>query len=186
VLALSLGIGALPPSPRTAAQADGAAALDEFHARVAAYMRVRDQISRTLPPERIFDDAREMLAARHTLRQALRDARKDARRGDVFTPAAASALRQTIAGALADHRVEPEDLRRQMNAERDPDAKAPVVNGRYDWRLGAWMWAALLHELPTLPSGLEYRIVDGDLVLVDVGASLVVDILDHALTPAEE
>ena len=52
--------------------------------------------------------------------------------------------------------------------------------------LGAWMWPALLHALPTLPEDLQYRIVDNDLVLVDLHASLVVDILEDAITNDED
>ena len=40
---------------------------------------------------------------------------------------------------------------------------------------------AILATLTPLPQGLEYRFVYRDLVLVDVGANLVVDILENAL-----
>lgn len=39
----------------------------------------------------------------------------------------------------------------------------------------------LLLKLPKLPGEVEYRIVDHDLVLLDVKANLVVDILRQAL-----
>ena len=71
-------------------------------------------------------------------------------------------------------------------ANQSSGAKRPVVNHRYDWRLGAWMWPALLRDLPPLPGDLEYRIVDDDLVLVDVRASFVVDILEDVLGNGEE
>jgi hypothetical protein len=56
-----------------------------------------------------------------------------------------------------------------------------MCHAPYDWRLGAWMWPALLQVLPPLPPDLQYRIVDDDLVLIDLRASLVVDILEDAL-----
>ena len=43
------------------------------------------------------------------------------------------------------------------------------------------MWPSLLAVLPPLPEGLEYRFADRDLVLIDIHASIVVDILVNAL-----
>jgi hypothetical protein len=41
----------------------------------------------------------------------------------------------------------------------------------------------LLAKLPVLPSGLQYRFVDRDLVLWDSQADLVVDIIPDAIPP---
>jgi hypothetical protein len=38
----------------------------------------------------------------------------------------------------------------------------------------------LLHHLPALPSEMEYRIINGSLVLLDVHADIVIDILPDA------
>jgi hypothetical protein len=43
------------------------------------------------------------------------------------------------------------------------------------------MWPSLLLALPPLPRELEYRFWDRHLVLVDLHANLVVDILENAL-----
>jgi len=163
-----------------------AAAVAAFTERVREYVVLRDEAARGLPRDRLFDDAREMLAARDALRQAIRHARPNARAGDLFTPQAGSAFRHIIAVTVAAHRVDPNDIVRELRAERLRGARQPVVNGAYDWRLGAWMWPALLHALPPLPTDLQYRIVDDDLVVIDVRASLVVDILDHAMEVDED
>lgn len=163
-----------------------AAAVAEFSGRVRDYLRLRQDAARGLPHEQPFDDPREALARRKALRQAIRDARPDARAGDVFTPGAAAAFRHIVAATAAAHRVDPKDVVHALRAERESGAKPPAVNRRYDWRLGAWMWPALLHALPTLPEDLQYRIVDNDLVLVDLHASLVVDILEDAITNDED
>jgi hypothetical protein len=147
---------------------------------------VRQEAARGLPLDRPFDDPREPLAVRKALRQAIRDARPEARAGDLFTPGAAAAFRHIVAATAAAHRIDPKAIVRELRADREPGAKPPAVNRRYDWRLGAWMWPALLHALPALPDDLQYRIVDNDLVLVDVQASLVVDILEDAITADED
>ena len=39
----------------------------------------------------------------------------------------------------------------------------------------------IIEALPALPDELQYRLVGGHLVLIDIHAGLVVDILPHAL-----
>jgi len=68
-------------------------------------------------------------------------------------------------------------------AEYD-DGWRPMVNHPVPWGVSAARWPALT-MLPPLPPELAYRFIGRDLVLVDVHANLVVDILDLALpTPA--
>jgi hypothetical protein len=160
-------------------------AVDEFTAGVREYLRVRDLAVRGLPQEGPAEPG-QMLAVRKALRRAIQDARPDARQGDLFTERAAAAFRHIVALTAAAHRVDTRAVVRAVNAERTVGAKPPAVNHRYDWRLGAWMWPALLQALPQLPPDLQYRIVDDDLVLIDVGASLVVDILEDAMVVGED
>jgi hypothetical protein len=162
------------------------AAIAEFADRVKAYMLVRQEAARDLPSERVFGDPADMLSVRAVLRRAIREARPNARAGDLFTPRAATAFRHIVAVTAAKEGVDPRDVVHALRADRLPGAKQPAVNGPYDWRLGAWMWPALLLELPPLPAELQYRIVDDDLVIIDLRASLVVDILDDLMTIDED
>ena len=164
--------------PRSACDA---AAVAEFTAGVQEYLHVRETAAGHIPPEREFVDPTEMLAERDVLRRAIRDARPNAQAGDLFTPRAAATIRRIVAVTAAAHDVDPADIVHDLRAERMHGAKRPVVNGPYDWRLGSWMWSALLQTLPALPAELQYRIVSDDLVIIDVRASLVVDILEHAM-----
>jgi hypothetical protein len=169
------------PCTREQSSTCNAAAVAEFTAKLEEYLLLRDKATRGLPGEQLFADAGDMLAIRDAARRAIRDARPAARVGDLFTAPAAAAFRHLIAATAAAHRVDPKDIVRALRAERLPHATQPVVNAPYDWRLGAWMWPALLQVLPPLPPDLQYRIVDDDLVLIDLRASLVVDILEDAL-----
>jgi hypothetical protein len=56
----------------------------------------------------------------------------------------------------------------------------PGVNDRFAWAQGSFMPAFVLELLPPLPAELEYRFAGRDLVLIDVHAGLVVDILAGA------
>ena len=163
-----------------------AAAVAEFTDRLQEYLSIRQEVGRDLLSERLFDDPREMLFMRDALKRSIRDARPNAQAGDLFTPRAASAFRHIIAATAAASHVDPKDFIRELRDERMPGAKQPVVNRSYDWRLGAWMWPALLQALPPLPPDLQYRIVDDDLVLIDLRANLVIDILEHAMAVDED
>ena len=62
-------------------------------------------------------------------------------------------------------------------------APVPQVNARIPVGRNTRPWPALLPELPALPPELEYRVVGSALVLVDVHADLVLDVLKDALPP---
>jgi hypothetical protein len=55
------------------------------------------------------------------------------------------------------------------------------VNGAFSWALGNAMPPCVLHALPELPIELQYRFVGVDLILIDIHADLVVDILRDAI-----
>jgi hypothetical protein len=160
-------------------------ALSEFNEAVERYVLLHRRLERYLPPEQMFDDPEEMMEARDALADAIRDARPNARPGNIFTAGPAQLFREIIWNTLVEYEYEPDEVIGWLNEEPLPGATRPVVNGRYDRGLGAWMWPALLHALPPLPRELEYRLVDADLVLIDVHANLVVDILENAM-PVEE
>lgn len=160
-------------------------AIAEFNRAVDEYVVLHRRLESAFPPEQPFDDPEEMIEAAKGLADAIRRARPDARPGNTFTPGSAYVFRRLISDLLSHYRHDPDTLIRRLN-DPLPGAKRPKVNGRYDWELGASMWPALLQVLPRLPAELQYRIVGEDLVLIDLRANLVVDILEHALPAGEE
>ena len=95
--------------------------------------------------------------------------------------AVASQFRARIVNALTVHGIQPEELIASSLDQADETAPAAGVNGRFPWKRGTPMWPCVLNALPPLPDELQYRLIGPDLVLVDVHASLVVDILRHAV-----
>lgn len=156
-------------------------AVAEFNRGVEDYVRLHRRLERYLPPEQMFDDPEDMMEAADALADALRAARPNVRAGNIFSAGPAQLFRKIIDSLLNDYEYDPKDVAAWLNEEPLPGARKPVVNGRYDWGLGAWMWPALLRALPTLPPELEYRLVNSDLVLIDLHADLVVDVLDNAM-----
>jgi hypothetical protein len=96
-------------------------------------------------------DLEQAARARRAHRAAILEAHGTIQRGSVFTPRVAAYFRCQI--ELAQRYAEPEV---------------------------AAMWTAALLALPELPTELEYRVVDRDLVLLDPELNLTVDVLDVA------
>jgi hypothetical protein len=169
--------------PAKAGQADDRAAAVEFTERVQAYAELHRMLAAPLGPEQMCSDPEELRRGTATLAAAIRDARGAARSGDIFTARVAPFFRTTIAGAARAWYDVP-----RMLDEMDEEGLAAVVelevNGDFPWDAGAMMPPRLLLVLPALPEELEYRFVGADLVLLDVGANLIVDLLENALPNA--
>jgi hypothetical protein len=129
-------------------------ALGDFNLRVNQYVRLHRRLERALPPEQMFDDPEDMFAAAEALRSAILDARPNARPGSVFTPAVADIFVRRLTAVIPRNGVTPA------------------------------LWPILIDALPPLPDELQYRFEDRDLVLLDVHADLVVDVLRNALPSA--
>lgn len=156
-------------------------AISGFTASVDQYVTLHRRLECSLPPEQMFDDPEDMFAAREALRVALIEARPNAREGNIFTPGIAQVIRQRLEMAIQEHHYSPREVLAAINEERLPGMPEPEVNGEFPWMIGSTMWPTLLAALPPLPRELEYRFSDRNLVLVDVHANLVVDILPNAL-----
>ena len=161
--------------------------LEAFNQRITAYMQVHDHVERSLSLQWSFDDAEEMFAAIEAMQAGIRAARPDARRGAILTPDVGTVIRARLANRLRECGPQVEDVLAFINQERAPGARAPRINEPFPWELGSAMWPSFMGVLPPLLEELEYRFADRDLVLIDIQADLVVDILVNALpAPSRE
>lgn len=158
-------------------------ALLQFQAHVARYMVLRQEAAASVAAPRVSPHPHEILARTHALATAIRTRRPAARPGDIFAADARNIFRLMLAHAMATHG----DTTAQMIARAMEDIAPcdirPAVNEPFPWQRGAMVPPYLLAALPALPTGLQYRIVDRDLILLDLDANLVVDILKDALPP---
>lgn len=152
----------------------------EFLERVHAYADLHRARAADFGPEETCADPEQLHRTIAALAAEIRAARSNARRGDVFTPRAAAFFRATLASA-ARARYDVPVLLDDMDREGRPASVVLEVNGEFPWIAGNVMPPALLRMLPELPPELEYRFVGADLVVLDVRANLVVDVLEHAL-----
>jgi hypothetical protein len=166
--------------PVTATAAESAI-IDGFTRRIDAYMEIHNDVERRLAVQTVFDDPEELFAAIHAMQSGIRDARPGARRGAVFTPDVSALIRARLAERLVVCRYSVEDVLEFINEERLPGVPEPRVSQPFPWAVGSAMWPTLIAALPPLPSELQYRFFDRDLVVIDVHADLVVDVMKNAL-----
>jgi hypothetical protein len=158
-------------------------ALQQFEARVAGYVALRTRAAASVPPIEVLSDLEQIQAQIDALGGAISDARWAAQPGDLFTTAVRLVLRLEIRDALGAAGIPVEDLTAALEQETEPDADVPLaeINGPFPWEFGSAVPPGLLDALPALPVELHYRFLGRDLLLVDVEADLVVDILPNAL-----
>jgi hypothetical protein len=173
----------------TGSRPDSAAtdeALQHFQQNVGAYLALRHRVAASLPLEAVASDAVTLQWTEKGLADGIRAARRDARRGDIFTADVAPRFRSLIGLTLQQHGISPADVLSDIKEELDEgrtSGQRPTVaiNGRFAWGSGSAMPREILEALPELPDPLEYRFVNRDLLLADVDADLVVDILPDAV-----
>jgi hypothetical protein len=154
----------------------------QFVAATRDYARMHRRIESALGPLEVNADMTRIHRAVVQFAEAIRAERREAKRGDLFTPALGVELRWRIADALATHGFTPADVRAAEAADgTDPSLVSLAVNGPFPWGYASAMFRCVIEVLPELPPELQYRIVGDTLVLVDVHASLIVDLLPSAL-----
>jgi hypothetical protein len=100
--------------------------------------------------------------------------------GHIFFPEVARIFRQRIAGALRWQERRREHVLAMLN--REESAAPPLAVGhRAPAAASDMMIGWLIEILPALPPELAYRRVGRDLVLVDLRANLVIDVLRGAV-----
>lgn len=146
------------------------------------YAFMHRRLERRLPAIEVNANPETLRRAIDTMAAAVRAARADTLQGDLFNPRVRAAIRVRIAQALRAHGLTPADVRAAELAEGiDPAGVTLTINGTFPWAIGTAMVPCILEALPPLPPELQYRLVGRDLVLIDVHASLVIDILREAI-----
>ena len=155
--------------------------VDKFSRRIDAYMEIHNNVERRLAPQWVFDDPEDLFDAMGAMQSGIRVARPDARPGAVLTPDVSALIRARLVQRLVACSYSIDDVLEFINEERPPGVRAPRVNEPFPWTAGSAMWPTLLAALPPLPPELQYRFFDRDLVVIDVHADLVVDVMENAL-----
>ena len=156
------------------------AGFKEFSSRAQQYTKLHKRLEQSLPQLKITDQPELIAAHQQALAKKISEARPDARPGNIFAPRAKDAFQRAIAREFKGSEA--------TNALATIQQGAPVkevqlqVNQVYPEGLPyTSVPPTLLLKFPRLPDELGYRIVDKDLVLLDVKANLVVDLMAKAI-----
>jgi hypothetical protein len=101
-----------------------------------------------------------------------------------FVDASSFELRRLLRAALVTGRIDPGELRDDIERDTRPGARRPSIGERFDWGCGTMMPPTVLQALPPLPPPLEYRFAGADLVVIDVRTGIVRGILADVLPSA--
>jgi hypothetical protein len=153
----------------------------EFLDYVNHYAALQRMTITALGQPLMWSDAEQLLRQQRRLANAMRAARPFARAGDVFTPAVSRYFRTRIDALVRETGLDVTTAIEPPDEDEVVIAAAPCVAEPVPWNAGPVMWPSMLAALPELPPELEYRFIGRDLVLIDMLANLVVDVLHDAL-----
>jgi hypothetical protein len=146
-----------------------------FTHRIVEYVELHRRTAAGFGDSILCADPEEVSRQAAVLAAAIRQARPLANEGDIFSPEVAAAFRARIAYAVRTAPIEP------TPAWADEDELQLDVHDVLPWGVGNQWWPAIVRALPDLPAELEYRFIGRHLVLLDVPANLIVDVLRDAL-----
>lgn len=159
-----------------------AKSIADFNAATQDYVAMHRRLEKLVGPITLSSSVESINRSMQALAAAIRAERSNARQGDLFTLELAPELRTRVNNALREHGLTPIDVLASQQVEGvNPASVSLRVNGTFPWILSGAMVPCVIAALPPLPSELQYRIVGTDLVLIDVHASLVVDVLPDIL-----
>ena len=172
---------ATPAAPAPAAQLEAqngvnsqAAATLEFKKRIDAYVKIHNDAEGKVPNLKKTDDPKEIADREKALGQTIMTLRAGAQPGEIFAaeyqPYFIKIVQDDFKGrSAADRKALINELPAKMKVD---------INTVYPTTIPlATFPPALLSKLPDLPPELEYRIVGRSLILRDVKANLIVDVL---------
>ena len=165
------------PGPRDSEEARD---FKPFIDRVRAYVKLQKSLEASLPTLKPTKDPAQIVECQRALARKIAGARRDALQGDIFTHEASERFRKIIHQAFEG----PEGHLARKTIQQDTPFKvvAMHVNDVFPDNIPLTTTPpTLMLKLPELPPELSYRFVGRDLVLKDIKAELVVDLIPNVL-----
>ena len=168
---------AKPPASAEQIADSGPLAVREFQKRVNAYVKLQKQLEVGLGKQKSTPSPEAIAARRQVLARKIRTARARAKVGDIFTPEVTEEFRRLI--GITMNGKEGAQIRASLKSA-EPVTVPLGVNDPYPTSVPLQSTpASLLLNLPQLPKELDYRVVGGKLILRDVEANLILDIIQE-------
>ena len=159
-------------------------AMGEFTKQVDEYVALRNRLADSVGP--LDENMTQLQIAERAkaLAQAILAARSQAKQGDVFTPRASAVFANLIKEEYARRPPRVKEVR--GDAQEELPNFVPEVNQIYPTTYPlATFPPELLPLLPQLPEMVEYRVVQHYLVLRDIEAKLILDVMPRAVPVVE-
>ena len=143
--------------------------------RISAYVDLRKKAQGKVNPQKPTNSAEKIDDQEKYLAQEIKTARQDAKQGEIFTPDATALLRKLLKSSF--NSADGGKVRASLRRAEPVSTVSLKINGEYPSTVPVQsMPPSVLMNLPRLPKEVEYRIVGRDLILLDVGTNLVIDI----------
>jgi hypothetical protein len=150
----------------------------DFEERVAAYMKTHKVAESDMGKLSPTSSAKQLDAKKTSLADEIRAQRAGAAQGDIFTAPIAAEFRRLIAMNL---RHKAATIKESIRSGELVSANVRV-NGSYPEGVPLeTMPPTLLASFPKLPPELDYRFIGSTLVLRDVSANLIIDLMPNAI-----
>ena len=153
--------------------------IGDFKERLAKYQTVSDKLRGEVFPSTSEIKAEEIHKRQKELARRIVEALPGWQQGNIFTPEISSLIRGRLAEALRG--TEGANVRGAIFDDAPPPQKIVVMTEYPTGAPVATVPAQILELLPVLPKELEYRFVGTDLILFDVSAYLMVDVVPNAI-----
>lgn len=154
-----------------------AQALADLQARMKDYLALHDKLEATLPALPKEASPEQIDTHQRAFGRILQDARRDAKAGDIFTRDARGVIRGLMLRVFSG----PDGARLKASImDENPGRLQLTVNSRYpDGVPLSTVPPQVLAGLPKTPEELEFRFIGRTLILMDVHAHLIVDLIDN-------
>lgn len=176
-----LGVaGCFPcPAPQNPPANRHAVLIEDFQNRVAQYIKLHKQVAASLPALKSSASAQELAQHQRLLAQRISAARSQAKQGAIFSPAISTEFRRLLRMAMQGNNAG--RIRASLKETVQPGLRIRVNKPYPETAALPSTPPTLLLNLPKLPPEMDYHLVGRDLVLRDVAADLVVDLIPAAI-----
>jgi hypothetical protein len=174
-----------PQTPRVGApggpqlvnqEAQSLASLQE---RIKEYLAVHNKLESTLPALPTEATPTQIDSHQRALARLVQDARRDAKPGDIFTKDSRGVIRGLMLRVFSG--AEGAKLKASVMDE-NPGRLRLTINSRYPDEVPlSTVPPQVLAGLPKLPEELEFRFIGRTLILLDVHAHIIVDLIDNII-----
>lgn len=163
-------------APRTVTEE---AIIADFKARLDQYNALSTKLRSEVFPSTSEIKAEEIHKRQKELARRIVAALPEWRQGAIFTPDIAILIRRRVAEVMAGS--DAANIRGAIFDDAPPPQKIDVLTEYPAGLPVATVPSQILALLPVLPRQLEYRFIGNDLILFDVSAYLMVDVIPNAI-----